>query len=142
MAAIRSAENRTEVALRRALHARGLRYRKYATHLPGRPDLVFAGPKVAVFVDGDYWHARVLVEGGLRALAARLRRLPPEARGYWREKFTRRLARDRAVTAELEAVGWCVVRLWESDVKADLGAAVEAVAGHVARRRSPLRGKR
>lgn len=106
MGSIRSVENATEVALRSALHRLGLRFRKYVRGLPGRPDIVFPAARTAVFVDGDYWHARLLVEEGPGALARRLARLPAEARSYWRKKFKRRVARDREVTAALEAKGW------------------------------------
>lgn len=131
MGAIRSSENRTEAALRRALHGLGLRYRKYRVDLPGKPDIVFPTARVAVFVDGDYWHCRLLAENGARALAARLRRLPVENRRYWREKFTRRVERDREVTDALAGHGWLVLRYWESDVKKNVAAVADAVAARV-----------
>ena len=56
MARVPSRDTGIEIAVRRAVHARGLRFRKHAKGLPGTPDLVFPGPKVAVFVDGDFWH--------------------------------------------------------------------------------------
>src|SRR6476661_7815375 len=83
MQAIRSSENRTELALSRAIHAMGLRYRKYGKNLPGRPDIVFPASRVVVFVDGDFWHARELVEGDSAHLMSRLRRLAAPARKYW-----------------------------------------------------------
>jgi DNA mismatch endonuclease (patch repair protein) len=117
MSAIRATENATEKALRSALHRTGLRFRKYVKNLPGKPDIVFSSAKVAVFVDGDYWHARVLREGGPSALEATLR---TESRDYWRQKFHKRVLRDDLVTSELAAAGWKVLRFWESEVKADL----------------------
>src|SRR5262245_57020156 len=87
MSAIRSSENQTESALRRSLHTLGFRFRKYGKNLLGKPDLVFPSSPVLVFVDGDYWHARDLVEGTGSALYKRLRRLSPESRRYWRNKF-------------------------------------------------------
>ena len=134
MTAIRSSENKTEVSLRRALHAMGLRYRKYAAHLPGRPDIIFARARTVIFVDGDYWHARELVEGTGRDLRRRLQRLPLEKREYWREKFRGRVVRDRAITLALEADGWLVIRLWESDVRRDVEAAARGIAARVRRR--------
>lgn len=132
MSAIRSSENRTESALRRSVHALGLRYRKYRSDLPGRPDFVFPTERVAVFVDGDYWHCRILVEHGVKALEATLR---TRQRDYWREKSLRRVARDQQVTAELKQAGWKVVRLWESDVQRDVGRAARAIAQTVLKRR-------
>jgi DNA mismatch endonuclease, patch repair protein len=64
MSAIRSSGNRTETAPRRELHRRGLRCKKYAAHLPGRPDIVIPTERIAVFVDGAYWHCRILQEKG------------------------------------------------------------------------------
>lgn len=136
MSAIRSGENRTEVALRRALHAMGLRYRKYAKDLVGRPDIVFPRSRVLVFVDGDYWHARELVEDRGNSLRSRLKRLSEPSRVYWTTKFERRVARDREITELLQREGWMVIRLWESDVRADLGRAALRIARSVRRRSS------
>lgn len=132
MSAIRATENRTERALRSALHRLGLRYRKYAAGLPGRPDIVFASQKVAVFVDGDYWHARVLQEKGPRAFRATLKK--KETRSYWLAKLQRNVERDRAATLALRKAGWLVVRLWESDAKRDVPKAAARIARAVRRR--------
>src|SRR4051812_24354610 len=103
MSAIRSKENRAEVGLRKKLHALGLRYRKYSKDLPGKPDIVFRTARVAVFVDGDFWHSRVLREQGLSALKATL---TMNTKQYWLAKFQRNVARDMRVTTELEDAGW------------------------------------
>ncbi len=138
MSAIRSTNNKVETALRKRLHASGFRYRKYSSGLPGRPDIVFPTEKVAVFVDGDYWHCRVLVEEGLEVFRARLK---TGNKDYWLDKCQRRVVRDREITAALQAEGWLVLRLWESEVKKDLDAAVEQVASAVRARRSPTQPK-
>jgi DNA mismatch endonuclease, patch repair protein len=138
MAAIRSTENRTETALRKRLHALGLRYRLYARDLPGRPDIVFPSSRVAVFVDGDYWHCRILVENGLAALKASLR---TASRNYWLAKFQHRVSRDVEVTMTLRQMGWLVIRLWESDVKRDTAKAAARVERAVRRRRDRTRSK-
>ena len=117
MSAIRSKNNRTELALRKALHSRGLRYRLHRAALPGKPDIVFPRQKVAVFVDGDYWHARVVRENGIRAAVGRLKR---EVRSYWRAKFIGRIRRDDEVTEQLEKEGWRVLRFWESDIRKEV----------------------
>lgn len=132
MSAIRATENRTERALRSALHRLGLRYRKYRTNLPGRPDIVFPRQKVAVFVDGDYWHARVLQEKGPRAFRATVRK--KETRAYWLAKLRRNVERDRTATSALRKAGWLVVRLWESDTKRSVAGAAARVARAVRRR--------
>ena len=132
MSAIRATENRTERALRSALHRLGLRFRKYKASLPGRPDIVFPSQKVAVFVDGDYWHARVLQEQGPRAFRATLRK--KATRPYWLAKLRRNVERDRAATDALRKAGWLVVRLWESDAKRNVLKAAARIARAVRRR--------
>ena len=139
MSAIRSRENRTETALRKALFATGLRYRKYRDDIPGRPDIAFPAEKVAVFVDGDYWHCRLLVDKGRSALQRHLRRLPVTSRTYWLEKFTSRVKRDREITGSLRRDGWIVLRLWESDIKFDLSRAAKRVITAVQKRRRSSR---
>ncbi|MCC7071750.1 MAG: very short patch repair endonuclease [Deltaproteobacteria bacterium] len=107
--ASRKRDTKPEVALRRALHARGLRYRVDVRGLPGRPDNVFPGAKVACFVDGDYWHGRNLDE--------RLARLATgHNAAYWVAKIRTNVDRDRRHDDALAAAGWLVVRLWETDV--------------------------
>jgi DNA mismatch endonuclease (patch repair protein) len=117
MSAIRSRDNRTELSLRRALHSLGLRYRLHPAAVLGKPDIVFVRERVAVFVDGDYWHARLLREQGLDALTSRL---PEDGKDYWITKFTRRVVRDDAVNATLTYQGWLVLRFWEGDIRRDV----------------------
>lgn len=131
MSAIRSSGGKAETLLRSTLHRRGYRFRKNYTEVLGKPDIVFRGARVAVFVDGDYWHARVLRERGRRALEAQFK---TSNRAYWVEKLTKNAARDDYVTNALEQEGWMVVRMWESEVLADVAAAADLVAEIVERR--------
>lgn len=103
MSAIRGKGNQTtEVRLARLLRMAGIRgWRRHAA-LPGRPDFVFSGAKVAVFVDGCFWH-------GCR----RCCRAPRKNTEFWVNKIAGNRRRDRRVTAELRARGWVVLRLWE-----------------------------
>jgi DNA mismatch endonuclease, patch repair protein len=107
--ASRKVDTRCELALRRELWGRGLRYRLHVAGLPGRPDIVFFRERVVVFCDGDFWHGRDLE-----------RRLAKLSRGhnstYWLAKVQRNVARDRENQLTLEAAGWTVVRVWETDV--------------------------
>src|SRR5436309_1327019 len=105
----RSKDTRAEVLLRRALARYGLRYRTHVSSLPGRPDVVFSKPQVAVFCDGDFWHGR-----NWRARRSRLNR--GANADYWIQKIRYNIDRDRRQTRELERAGWVVVRLWETDV--------------------------
>jgi DNA mismatch endonuclease (patch repair protein) len=136
MSAIRSTDNRTETALRKALHRMGLRYRKYAKGMLGKPDLIFPTERIAVFVDGDYWHGRKVREEGIGAFNAQLR--TTNNRTYWMEKMERNITRDDYVTTTLEQSGWLVLRYWESDVKKDVASYASRIAGIVRERRASL----
>jgi DNA mismatch endonuclease (patch repair protein) len=130
MSAVRSKDTACELALRREIWRRGLRYRLHArrsggTPLPGCPDLVFSSARVAVFIDGDFWHGRTLLREGAEAFA---RRFQPDKRDFWLGKIERTMERDRKTTAELEANGWTVVRLWESDTLRSPPSAADRVS--------------
>ncbi len=137
MSAIRSTGNRTETALRKHLHAMGFRYRKYAPGLPGRPDIVFPTEKIAVFVDGDYWHGRKVREEGIEAFEAQLK--TQNNRSYWLEKMRRNIARDDYVTSSLKELGWTVIRFWESNVKKNIDGTAAQIAAIVREKRIPSR---
>lgn len=107
MAANRRTDTKPELALRRALHSRGYRYRKdYRLDLADgrrvRPDIVFTAKKVAVFVDGCFWHA--CPEHGSK---------PRNNEWYWSPKLLRNVERDQMNNAALTLAGWTVIRLWE-----------------------------
>jgi DNA mismatch endonuclease, patch repair protein len=100
---------RAECLLRKELWRRGYRYRKNVPHLAGKPDIVFSGSRVAIFVDGDFWHGRNWEE--------RRERLASGANAeYWIRKISYNIERDERITAQLEHEGWTVVRVWETDV--------------------------
>lgn len=105
MTANRSRDTRPEVELRKVCWALGMRYRlKY--RLEGRPDFVFPNAKLAVFVDGCFWH------GCSEHYQA------PATRGdFWRQKLIKNIARDSLVSARLQSSGWSVIRVWEHDLK-------------------------
>lgn len=115
---------RCEIALRRLLWAKGLRYRLHGPGLPGKPDIVFLRPKIAVFCDGDFWHGR--------ELQARLARLAAGHNApYWLAKIRANVERDRANTEKLLSGGWRVLRLWETDILRQPEAAAARVIGLV-----------
>jgi len=118
MRANRRTDTKPELALRHALHRLGYRYRKdYRLDLDGgrrvRPDIAFTARKVAVFVDGCFWHA--CPEHGSK---------PRANEWYWGPKLVRNVERDRINDAALILAGWTVVRLWEH---VPLGEAVSTV---------------
>ena len=133
MAAVHNKDSKAELLLRRTLWALGLRYRKHVRIL-GRPDIVFGPARVAVFVDGDFWHGNAWRLRGLPSLAAMF----PHRTRWWTEKITRNTVRDTKVTATLRREGWRVLRYWESDVlQAPLRVARQIQA--VVRRRQRIR---
>ena len=105
MRRIRSKDTKPEVILRRALWASGLRYRLQARAPAGRPDVVFPGPKVAVFIDGCFWH-------GCPAHYVR----PRTRTEFWSDKLRTNVRRDQRISAALCDAGWRVCRLWEHEV--------------------------
>ncbi|UOQ88051.1 very short patch repair endonuclease [Agromyces endophyticus] len=109
----------TELAVRRLLHARGLRYRvdyaPLATLRRRRADIVFTRAKVAVFIDGCFWH-------GCPEHATH----PKQNADYWAPKLEANISRDRDTDARLAAAGWTVLRFWEHEVAARVAATIEA----------------
>lgn len=99
--------------------------------LPGRPDLVFPGPKVAVFSDGDFWHGR-------NWEARREKLSKGNNPDYWIAKIQRNMERDRENTWRLEEMGWAVLRVWESEIHKDLPAVVKRVADLLRERGYPM----
>jgi len=117
MSRVRNRDSQAELALRRALHAAGLRYRLHAADLPGRPDLVVRSLQLAVFVDGDLWHGNP--EEPHRRGRESFADLFPTRTDWWVAKINRNVARDREVDAKLKAAGWKVIRVWEHQILKD-----------------------
>lgn len=97
-----------ERQLRRLLWRLGGRYRLNRSDLPGKPDIVLAGRKLAIFVDGCFWHGHDCPRGA---------RVPKTNREYWTGKIAANRARDIAARASLQAAGWRVERVWECALK-------------------------
>jgi len=136
MSAVRNSGTRPEMLVRRALFSRGLRYR-VRNRLPGRPDVVFSAAKVAVFVDGDWWHGNAWRLRGLPTFEAQFAH---HRGGWWRDKIEANIRRDREADEALRALDYEVVRLWESEVLADTDACADRVAAIVRDRRAKTRG--
>jgi len=125
----RKTDTQHEVLLRRALWRLGLRYRKNVANLPGKPDIVFPGARVVIFCDGDFWHGRKWLE-----LSRKLENGANPA--YWSAKIQSNIERDKRNTAVLQAAGWHVIRLWETDIKKDPVAAARHVQKAVQARKN------
>jgi DNA mismatch endonuclease (patch repair protein) len=106
MSRIRGRDTGPELAVRRAAHALGLRFRLHRRDLPGSPDLVFPGRRKVVFVHGCYWH---------RHPGCRLAYQPKSNVEFWNAKFERNVARDARVMADLERQGWSALIIWECE---------------------------
>lgn len=119
MSRIRAADTKAEVLLRKALWKKGVRYRKNYNALPGKPDIALTRQKIAIFVDGDFWHARGHQGNPGEQVAAN--------KEFWCKKLARNVERDKEVTDELTELGWLVLRFWESDIKKDLAECVKAI---------------
>jgi DNA mismatch endonuclease (patch repair protein) len=115
MSRIRSRNTKPEVALRREVFARGLRYRT-SLKLHGKPDIVLTRAKIAVFVDGCFWHG--CPEHGTR---------PKSNIQYWGPKLDRNRARDAQVTAQLEDAGWYVMRIWHHEIVTGCGSVADRI---------------
>ncbi|MGW1326600.1 very short patch repair endonuclease [Streptomyces antibioticus] len=118
MQAIRNRDTKPEWLIRRLVHARGLRYRVAAKPLPGlrrTADMVFGPTKVAVFIDGCYWHG------------CPEHYVPPKTNpGYWSDKVARNMARDRDTNQRLAEAGWTVLRFWEHEPSEACAARIAA----------------
>jgi DNA mismatch endonuclease (patch repair protein) len=115
MASIRKKDTAPEIALRQALWSAGVRGWRCHAGLPGTPDLAFPRWRLAVMVDGVWWHGHP-------------DHLPTERHSrYWHEKIARNVERDRRVNADLTRQGWRVIRVWDLDVLSDPASAVDAI---------------
>lgn len=115
MSRIRQKDTDLETAVRSRLHRVGYRFRKHVVGLPGRPDIVFPRERLAVFIDGDFWH-------GWRF---------PQWKGtitpFWQEKIEGNRRRDRRNFAALRRSGWYVLRIWGHEISHDPDGATARV---------------
>ena len=109
MRRVKGRDTTPEMKVRRLLRGAGIGYRLGGCGLPGRPDVVMKGRRIALFVHGCFWHGHDCPRGA---------RQPRSNAGYWIAKIDRNRARDDRVTAELQAQGWRVLTLWECEQKA------------------------
>ncbi|HIE6462203.1 very short patch repair endonuclease [Pseudomonas aeruginosa] len=115
MSRIRGRDTKVELVVRKELHRRGYRFRVNATWLTGKPDIVFTRFRLAIFIDGDFWHGWKFDQWSLK--------LAP----YWREKIGGNITRDLRHRALLRREGWTVMRLWEHDVNKNLDRCIRRI---------------
>jgi DNA mismatch endonuclease, patch repair protein len=114
MQKMRTSSTKPETLVRQELHRRGLRFRVNYRSLPGRPDVVFTLARIAIFVDGCFWHA--CPEHFV---------MPKNNRDWWREKLERNVARDRRKDQELDELGWTIVHVWEHEDPIEVANRIE-----------------
>lgn len=118
MQAIKCKDTSIELALRKALWHKGVRYRKNYKKLIGKPDIVLTKYRIAIFCDSDYWHGYDWENRNKRIKSNR---------DYWIPKIERNMERDKEVSAALESDGWRVIRLWEWQIKKHLDECIDMV---------------
>jgi DNA mismatch endonuclease (patch repair protein) len=115
MALVKSRDTSLERLVRSELHRRGFRFRKHVKTLPGSPDLVFPARRLAVFIDGDFWHGW------------RFPNWQKQLSPFWRDKIAKNRRRDFRNFRKLRARGWKVVRIWQHTIERDFESALDRI---------------
>lgn len=118
MKRVKNKDSKIEIALRKELWSRGLRYQKNVTSIFGKPDLVFKGKKVAVFCDSEFWHGYNWEER---------KKDFKSHQEFWIPKIERNMERDKEVTEELQKQGWTVLRFWGKEIKKKAGGCADII---------------
>jgi DNA mismatch endonuclease (patch repair protein) len=108
MRRVKGKDTTPELAVRKALTALGARYRLHRKDLPGKPDIVLPGRRLALFIHGCFWHGHDCARGA---------RVPKQNRDYWVGKVGRNRTRDAASREKLEGLGWRVETIWECELR-------------------------
>ena len=131
MQAIKSKDTTIELALRKALWSKGIRYRKNCKTLIGKPDIAITKYKIAVFCDSEYWHGFDWENRNQKIKSNR---------EYWIPKIERNMARDQEVNAALEREGWTVIRFWERQIRKELDSCVDEVLSAIEKKQADTIG--
>ena len=115
MSRIKGKDTGLELRVRSELHKRGLRFRKHLKELPGKPDVVFTKAKVAVFIDGDFWHGY------------RFPTWEHKVSDFWKTKISKTRERDMKNDHRLCEMGWTVIRLWQHELERDCEASIQSI---------------
>lgn len=116
MSRVKSKNTKPELILRSALYRAGLRGYRVKTKLPGSPDVAFTKRKLAIFVDGCFWHG-----------CPECYSVPETNKEFWKNKLVENQERDAKVTNNLEKMGWKVIRLWEHQIEKDLSGCLNLI---------------
>ena len=121
MSRVKGKDTGLETRVRSELHKRGYRFRKHVKELPGKPDIVFTKAKLAVFIDGDFWHGY------------RFPTWEHKISDFWKTKISNTVGRDARNCTRLNEIGWKVIRLWQHDLEQDFEASIQQVLSAVNR---------
>ena len=130
MQAIRSKDTTIELALRKALWKKGIRYRKNYKGLIGKPDIVITKYRIVVFCDSDFWHGYDWDNRQSRIKSNQ---------EYWIPKIERNMKRDKEVTAVLVEQGWIVLRFWEHSIRKNLESCLDDIEEAVSIRKELMK---
>lgn len=118
MRRIKSEETSIEIKLRKALWAKGYRYRKNCKKVFGKPDICFIGKKIAIFCDSEFWHGKYYLEG---------KYTPKTNTEFWISKLERNIQRDKEVNESLNHAGWTVLRFWQKDIEKNIDDCISKI---------------
>jgi DNA mismatch endonuclease (patch repair protein) len=116
MSRIKGKNTGLEIRVRKALWAKGLRYR-LGFNIPGKPDLVFLSDRIAVFIDGCFWHGCPLHSTK-----------PKTNKDFWHKKLQGNIERDRKVNHQLQEIGWIPFRIWEHEIEEDVNSVIDRIS--------------
>jgi DNA mismatch endonuclease (patch repair protein) len=122
MSRIKGKDTGLETRVRSELHKRGFRFHKHLKELPGKPDVVFTKAKVAVFIDGDFWHGY------------RFSTWEHKVSDFWKTKISKNRERDAKNQRWLRDMGWTVIRLWQHDLERDFQVSIGEIVSAIKKR--------
>ena len=120
MSNIRGKNTGPELKLRKLLWSHGIRGYRIHYNLPGKPDIVFTKKKIAIFIDGCFWHKCPICF-----------QEPETRKEFWMKKIQSNVERDDKVNLQLKSDGWTVMRFWEHDVRKNPEAIVKHISGKI-----------
>jgi DNA mismatch endonuclease, patch repair protein len=126
MRQVKSKDTSIEIKVRSALQKMGLRFRKHCKNIPGKPDIVFPKEKIAVFVNGSFWH-------GYRYNTWR-----HNLNSYWQIRIETNIKRDRRNIRKLQRLGWKVIRAWDREVESNADSTAKKIAAIYRKRKSDI----
>ena len=118
MRKIKSDKTTPEILLQRALRKEKIKFKKHCSMLAGKPDVVLVDKKIAIFVDGEFWHGYRWEEKKKKI---------KNNRAYWIPKIERNIARDRQNNKKLKKLGWQVIRFWQHQIIEDVQKCIQKI---------------